>query len=295
MPRGVLAMSKRRLVIVSGLSGSGKSVALHTLEDLGYYCIDNLPLFLLKELIEGLEGAAESSFANTAVGIDARNEPQRLGALPELVGKLCNRSFECRVLYLEAQTETLIKRFSETRRKHPLTDSDHPLAEAIELERKLLEPILAEADLRVDTTHTNVHQLRDLVRERLGEDTPHKVSILLQTFGFKHAIPNDVDFVLDVRCLPNPHWQPELRSLTGLDAPVARFLEDSPEVGEMHGDLTRFFDRWIPRFEADGRSYLTIAIGCTGGQHRSVYMAEQLRRHFETGGRKVMVRHRELP
>lgn len=283
-----------KLIIVSGMSGSGKSVALHTLEDLGYYCIDNLPLFLLRELARGLEGSGGTLLANTAVGIDARTEPERLHELPGMVEELRAGAFDCRVIFLEAQAETLIKRFSETRRKHPLTADDRPLAEAIELERKLLEPILGEADLCIDTTHTNVHQLRDLVRDRLGEDTPHKVSILLQTFGFKHGVPRDVDFVLDVRCLPNPHWQPELRPLTGLDGAVVQFLEQSPQVAEMRADLTRFFERWIPRFEADGRSYLTIAIGCTGGRHRSVYMGEQLRRHFAAGGRKVMLHHREL-
>jgi UPF0042 nucleotide-binding protein len=198
------------------------------------------------------------------------------------------------VLYLEAEPETLIKRFSETRRKHPLTAVDRSLGEAIELERLLLEPILSAADLRIDTTHTNVHQLRALVRDRLSEDAPVKVSILLQTFGFKHGVPRDADFVIDVRCLPNPHWQPDLRPLTGLDDAVMRFLEDSPDVLEMRDDLTSFFDRWIPRFESDGRSYLTIAIGCTGGQHRSVYMGEHLRGHLASRGHKVMIRHLEL-
>jgi len=287
-------MSAKKLVIVSGLSGSGKSIALHTLEDLGYYCIDNLPLFLLDELMEGLEGIGGNAFAKIAVGIDARNQPQQLSGLPKLLELLCNGPFECRVLCLEARTETLIKRFSETRRRHPLTDHDRPLAEAIEIERKLLKPILSDADLRIDTTHTNVHQLRDLVDEHLRDDVPRKVSILFQTFGFKHGVPHDVDFIFDVRCLPNPHWQPELRPLTGLDPAVARFLDASPEVDEMCNDLTRFFDRWIPRFDMEGRSYLTVAVGCTGGHHRSVYIAEQLRRHFETGGHKVMVRHREL-
>jgi len=287
-------MSAKKLVIVSGLSGSGKSVALNTLEDLGYYCIDNLPLFLLKELVAGLAGADNDTFARTAVGIDARNQPQQLDGLPGLLERVCNGPFECRVLYLEARTETLIKRFSETHRKHPLTVPNRALAEAIELERKLLEPILSDSDLRIDTTHTNVHQLRDLVRARLRDGAPPKISILLQTFGFKHGIPQDVDFIFDVRCLPNPHWQPELRPLTGLDPAVAHFLEELPEVEEMYGDLARFFDRWIPRFEADGRSYLTVAVGCTGGQHRSIYIAEQLKRHFEAEGRKVMVRHREL-
>lgn len=284
-----------RLVIVSGLSGSGKSVALHTLEDLGYYCIDNLPVFLLRDLALGFRDASGSAFRNTAVGIDARNQPEHLRDLPGLVADLQTLGMDCRVLYLEAQTETLIKRFSETRRKHPLTSAERSLAEAIDLERRLLEPILSDADLRIDTTHTNVHQLRDQVRARFGDDTQAALSILIQTFGFKHGAPRDADFVFDVRCLPNPHWHPDLRPLTGLEPAVVRFLEDSPEVGRMREDLTAFFDRWIPCFEADGRSYLTIAIGCTGGQHRSVYMGEALRRHFEAGGRRVLVRHRELP
>lgn len=282
------------LVIVSGLSGSGKSVALHTLEDIGYYCIDNLPLFLLKELAVGLESTSRSAFGRMAVGIDARNQSDQLRELPALIGELRTRSFACRVLYLEAQSDTLIKRFSETRRKHPLTARERSLAEAIEVERQLLEPILSDADLRIDTTHTNVHQLRDLLRERFGGDVRGQVSILLQTFGFKHGVPRDADFVLDVRCLPNPHWQPALRPLTGLDGKVAEFLEQAPEAAALRDDLARFFDRWIPCFEADGRSYLTIAIGCTGGQHRSVYMANQLRHHFEAAGRRVIVRHREL-
>jgi RNase adapter protein RapZ len=284
-----------KLVIVSGLSGSGKSVALHALEDLGYYCIDNLPIFLLKDLALGLERSSQGAFGKTAVGIDARNQSEHLRELPALIRDLQARAFDCRVLYLEAHPETLLKRFSETRRKHPLTGRERSLAEAIELERRLLEPILSDADLRYDTTHTNVHQLRDLVRERFGgDDAQAQVSILLQTFGYKHGVPQDADFVFDVRCLPNPHWQSALRPLTGLDLKVAEFLEQAPDAKAMRDDLVRFFDRWIPSFEADGRSYLTIAIGCTGGQHRSVYMAEQLRRHFEAGGRKVMVRHREL-
>jgi UPF0042 nucleotide-binding protein len=283
-----------KLLIVSGLSGSGKSVALHTLEDLGYYCIDNLPLFLLKELALGLGHAEGTQLADTAVGIDARNQPERLREVPRLVDQLRKRSFDCRILYLEAQSETIIKRFSETRRKHPLTADDRPLAEAIEMEGSLLEPIRRDADLRIDTTHTNVHQLRDLVRDRLSDTGSDQVSLLIQTFGFKHGVPLDVDFVLDVRCLPNPHWQTELRPLTGKDAEVAEFLEQSPRVAQMRDDITRFFERWIPCFEADGRTYLTIGIGCTGGQHRSVYMGERLRAHFAAQGRKVMLRHREL-
>jgi RNase adapter protein RapZ len=283
-----------RLIIVSGLSGSGKSIALHTLEDLGFYCIDNLPMFLLSELARGLECALSPQMARTAVGIDARNQPERLGEVPGLVADLRERGVACHVLYLEARPESLIKRFSETRRKHPLTAENRSLAEAIKLEGILLAPILDIADLRIDTTHTNVHQLRDRVLGHFQDANPRQVSLLIQTFGFKQGVPRDVDFVIDVRCLPNPHWQPQLRPLTGRDTEVACFLEESPEVAEMVQDLSRFFERWVPRFEADGRSYLTIAIGCTGGQHRSVYVGERLRDHFAALGRKVMLRHREL-
>jgi UPF0042 nucleotide-binding protein len=284
-----------RLVIVTGLSGSGKSVALRTLEDLGYYSIDNLPVFLLKELALGLTGASDATYELTAVGIDARNTEQDLGRLPGLIALTRAQGIECRVLFLEADTDTLIKRFSETRRKHPLTRADRPLAEAIAMERRLLEPIQGGAEVTIDTTRTNVHELRDLVRERIAGNTSPKAAILLQSFGFRNGVPHDVDFLFDVRCLPNPHWRPDLRPLTGRDAAVVDFLEANAEVGQMRADLIAFFERWVPRFETDGRSYLTVAFGCTGGQHRSVYMAEAMRRHFESGGHSVMVRHRDLP
>jgi UPF0042 nucleotide-binding protein len=284
-----------RLIIVSGLSGSGKTVALRTLEDLGYYSIDNLPVFLLKELALGPTWASDGTYSLTAVGIDVRNTEQHLRELPELIRHARSQGVECRVLFLEADTDTIIKRFSETRRKHPLTGEDRPLAEALELERRLLEPIRGEADVTIDTTRTNVHELRGLVRESVAGNTSTKAAILLQSFGFKNGVPHDVDFLFDVRCLPNPHWQPELRPLTGRDAQVAAFLEASPDVGQMRADLVAFFERWVPCFETDGRSYLAVAFGCTGGQHRSVYMAEALRRHFEAGGNSVMVRHRDLP
>ncbi|NEV63063.1 RNase adapter RapZ [Thiorhodococcus minor] len=284
-----------KLVILSGLSGSGKSVALHTLEDLGFYCIDNLPIFLLKELIRGLARKLDDpALSSTAVGIDARTNPDDLRQLPELVQEAQASSIACQVLFLETDTETLIRRFSETRRKHPLTRGDRPLREAITLEQKLLEPIRRHADELIDTTETNVHELRDRVRGWLVGNASPKASVLLKSFGFKHGVPADVDFVFDVRCLPNPHWQPELRMLSGLDPQVAHFLESSPEVIRMRDDIIAFFEHWIPQFETDGRSYLTIAIGCTGGQHRSVYMTEALGRHFEALGHKVMVRHREL-
>ena len=283
-----------KLVILSGLSGSGKSVALHTLEDLGFYCIDNLPFFLLKDLVLGLHKRLDDAFANTAVGIDARGDLTALPLLPELVRTAQGQGIDCRVLFLETQTDTLIRRFSETRRRHPLTRGDRPLREAIQLEQESLALIRGQADRVIDTTQTNVHELRDRVRGWLVGGASPKASILLKSFGFKHGVPQDVDFVLDVRCLPNPHWQPELRMLTGLDPLVAQFLEASPAVLAMRDDLLAFFERWIPHFETDGRSYLTIAIGCTGGQHRSVYLTEVMSRHFESLGHEVMVRHREL-
>lgn len=284
-----------RLVIVSGLSGSGKSVALHTLEDLGFYCIDNLPLFLLKDLTLGLTHTQDEVFTSTAVGVDARSSPAELQGLPELIRVAQSQGVDCRVMFLEAQTDTLIRRFHETRRRHPLTRGERTLAEAISLERKLLEPIRRVADTLLDTTQTNLHELRDLVRLQLAGGASPKASILLKSFGFKHGIPQDIDFLLDVRCLPNPHWQSHLKPLTGRDGPVVEFLEGYPDVRTMREDIAAFFDRWIPRFENDGRCYLTIAIGCTGGQHRSVYMVEALRKHFEASGHRVMARHRELP
>jgi UPF0042 nucleotide-binding protein len=285
------------LLIVSGLSGAGKTVALRTLEDIGYYCIDNLPLFLLRELALGLRrthlGASGEARHGAAVGIDARNQPDFLADLPRLTAELREQGIDGRVIFLHADIHTLIKRFSETRRKHPLTGGALSLAEAIERECELLEPLGRIAEIRIDTTHTNVHELRDLIRERLGGAV--QASVLLQSFGFKNGVPEGVDFVFDVRCLPNPHWQEALRPLTGRDAPVIEFLARAPEVGEMCADLQWFLDRWIPRFETDGRSYLTIAVGCTGGKHRSVYLVEALSRHLSANGHRVLVRHRELP
>ncbi len=283
-----------KLVVVSGLSGSGKSIALHTLEDLGFYCIDNLPLFLLRTLAQGLREQPIPQMAKTAVGIDARNQPERLKEVPRLLEQLQAAQVDTRVLYLEAQPETLIKRFSETRRKHPLTSTHRSLAEAIELERELLEPLRTQAQLRMETTHLNVHQLRDRVREAFAEHRHSQLVVLIETFGFKQGIPQDADFIFDLRCLPNPHWQPDLRPYTGRDPAVARFLESSPAVREMREELFRFFRHWLPRFQADGRSYLTIALGCTGGQHRSVYLGEQLHAYLQAQGQKVLLRHREL-
>lgn len=283
-----------QLILLSGLSGSGKSIALHTLEDMGFYCIDNLPFFLLQELVLGLRETLDVAFSKTAVGIDARGNLEALPQLPPLVQTARERGIDCRVLFLETQFEMLIQRYSETRRRHPLTTPERSLREAIQLEQDFLEPVRQHADLVLDTTRTNVHELRDQVRRwLLGGEAP-RLSILLKSFGFKHGVPPDADFVLDVRCLPNPHWQSELRLLTGRDPEVARFLEASPEALQLRSDIFAFFERWIPRFETDGRSYLTIAIGCTGGQHRSVYMTEALGQYLEAHGHTVIIRHREL-
>ena len=282
-----------KLVIVSGLSGSGKSVALHTLEDLGYYCIDNLPASLLGALVTELSSAA-SPVVRAAVGIDARNLTRSLDSIGETLDDLQTRQIDSEVLFLTCETDTLIKRFSETRRRHPLSYGGLSLADAIEHEQQLLEPISQCADLFIDTTQTTLHQLRDLIRERVVRRSDRTLSLLFQSFGYKHGIPVDADFVFDARCLPNPHWQPELRCLTGRDTAVIDFLQSEAPVTAMFSSLCRFFEEWIPAFEADNRSYLTVAIGCTGGQHRSVYLSERLAQHFRAHYPNVATRHREL-
>jgi UPF0042 nucleotide-binding protein len=282
------------LIIISGLSGSGKSIALHVLEDLDYYCIDNLPVGMLRALADEVIHSPNIQYDNYAVGIDARTLAQDLSHFPQILKDLRQQGIKCEVIFLEASNETLIKRFSETRRKHPLTDSDMPLKEAILKERSLLEPVSSSADLHIDTSRTTIHQLRDLVHERIRDDASKHLSLLFESFGFKHGIPVDADFVFDVRCLPNPHWEPELRALTGKDKPIADYLETYKEVGDMFEDIVSFLDRWIPCFEADNRSYMTVAIGCTGGQHRSVYFATRLLNHFKSLRGNTLVRHREL-
>jgi UPF0042 nucleotide-binding protein len=284
-----------KLAIISGLSGSGKSVALHTLEDEGYYCVDNLPVFLLPAFASELVSRRDKRFELVAISIDARNAPDEFESIARLLQPLKTRNIRYEVIFLEAQDETLIKRFSETRRRHPLTGGARPLAEAISYERELMAPFLRVADLRIDTSQTTLHELRHLIRSRITERLGTKISLLLQSFGFKQGVPRDADFVYDARCLPNPHWQPALRQLTGKDAPVQAYLEESADVQRYKEDLIRFLEQWIPRFETEGRSYLTIAIGCTGGQHRSVYLVEQLAAHFRTCGRQIQTRHRDLP
>ncbi|GMQ89210.1 MAG: RNase adapter RapZ [Gammaproteobacteria bacterium] len=282
-----------KLVIVSGHSGSGKSVALHTLEDLGYYCIDNLPAGLLSALALELKQAS-NPVEVAAVGIDARNLPQALQQFNDILARIETQDVKCEVLFLTCDTDTLIKRFSETRRRHPLSNDQVSLAEAVAQEKTLLEPIAKRADLFIDTSKTTIHQLRSLVQQRIEGGQENRLSLSFQSFGYKHGIPTDVDFVFDARCLPNPHWLPELRPLTGRDPQVIQYLEGEILVKQMFQELCTFLNHWIPAFEDDNRSYLTIAIGCTGGQHRSVYLAERLAHHFEDRYPGVSARHREL-
>ena len=282
------------IIIVSGLSGSGKTIALQTLEDLDYYCVDNLPFKLILPLAGEIRAASDLLPPTVAVGVDARNFIDELNQFPATLAELRASDLTVDVLFLQAAEEILLKRYSETRRRHPLDAGSMPLREAIRQERRLLEPIVACADLIIDTSETNLYQLRDLVRARVHGTPPEAMSLLFESFGFKNGVPADADFVFDVRCLPNPHWKPPLRPLTGLDRPVMDFLERQPEVMAMIADLRRFVETWLPCFEASNRSYLTVAIGCTGGQHRSVFIADALARHFRGMRDYVMVRHREL-
>lgn len=282
-----------KLIIVSGLSGSGKSVALNTLEDLGYYCIDNLPASLLGALARELN-LADTPFDKAAIGIDARNLPKALEAFGTILDQLHEHDIETEIIFLTSETDTLIKRFSESRRRHPLSNDGASLADAIENEKRVLEFMVQHSDLCIDTTKTTIHQLRNLVMQRVARRTDGRLSLSFESFGYKHGIPTDADFVFDARCLPNPHWKTELRPLTGRDPAVIDFLENNLPVAEFHQDLCLFFDKWINCFEADNRSYLTIAIGCTGGQHRSVYLTEKLAAHFAKSHPNVAIRHREL-
>jgi len=283
-----------KLLIVSGLSGSGKSIALDTLEDCGYYCIDNLPVTLLEDFISHVMLVDIKTYAKTAIGIDARNQSESLAAFSESLLLIRSKGIDCEIIFMQAEEATLLKRYSETRRRHPLTDLNIPLKEALKLEKEMLTPIAKHASVVIDTSRTHYHQLRDLIRDQIGERDITHISLQFQSFGFKHGVPLDADFVFDARSLPNPYWVPDLRGLTGKDQPVVDFLKEQSLVGELLKDVIDFLQRWIPRFEAEGRSYLTVAIGCTGGQHRSVYLVDTLARHFKTPSLNVIARHREL-
>ena len=289
------ADKRLKLVIVSGLSGSGKTVALRTLEDAGFYCIDNLPLGMLPELIDNMIDNRQASIDSIAIAIDARSGVESSERFDEILRHVGSHPIHIDVLFLTCDTSRLLRRFSETRRKHPLSRKGLPLADAIQKERKLLADIQARANLAIDSTDLNVHELRQMIIDRLLADSGSEMDILIQSFGFKNGVPADTDFVFDVRCLPNPHWEKELKPLTGRDRAVVKYLESYPEVAAMRESILGFLADWMPRFEKENRSYMTVSIGCTGGQHRSVYLAERISSGLKKKFARVSTRHRDLP
>jgi UPF0042 nucleotide-binding protein len=284
-----------KLTIVSGRSGSGKSTALHVLEDLGFYCIDNLPIGLLFPLTK--EAAAQEPAGRLhkmAVSIDARNLSAELANFEDIHRRLKNTGVSAEIIFLDADEQSLLQRFHATRRKHPLSNDHTSLREAINSEKKLLEPLSNLADLYINTTGMGMYDLRDMVKQRVVGRKDQELALLFQSFGFKHGVPVDSDCVFDVRCLPNPHWDTSLRKFTGMDQPVIEFLENEPMSAKMVQDITAFLTSWLPAFADSNRSYMTISIGCTGGQHRSVYVCEQMGAHFRQHSNNVQVRHSEL-
>jgi UPF0042 nucleotide-binding protein len=277
-----------QLIVISGVSGSGKSIALNVLEDGGYYCVDNLPAPLLPELVHHLR---LSGYEKVAVAVDMRGGTS-IAALPSQLRDLESADIRVRFLFLDARDDVLIQRFSETRRRHPLGDENTTLAEAISNEREILA-LVSEYGHHIDTSELRPNALRSFVKDLAALHESGQLILLFESFGFKHGIPLDADLVFDVRCLPNPHYDPVLRPMTGKDRPVCDFLAEQPEVRRMEADIARFVGDWLPSYVADNRSYLTVAIGCTGGQHRSVYLAERLKQRFENDAR-VLVRHRSL-
>lgn len=285
---------KLRLIIVSGLSGSGKTVALHVLEDLGYYCIDNLPAALLKSAVNEVQSRDKDSARLLAVGIDARTRAEDLHSLPELLRELREQDVHTEIIFLHASDEILMQRYGESRRRHPLAEQGTELQTAIDSEREMLAEINNGADLIIDTSNISIYELADVIRRRVDRRKSDALSVLIQSFGFKYGIPADSDFVFDLRSLPNPYWTLELRGLTGLDMEVSDFLNRQPEFTAMFEDIFSFLDRWIPRYRKSRRGYLTVAIGCTGGQHRSVCMTEKLVSKLRVKHDPVLLRHNSL-
>tara|TARA_R110002073_G_scaffold92997_1_gene217565 strand:+ start:4384 stop:5238 length:855 start_codon:yes stop_codon:yes gene_type:complete len=282
-----------RLIVISGRSGSGKSTALHQLEDEGFYCIDNLPVSLLPALVEKAGSEEFALFQGTAVCIDARNAWKDLKNFRGILDSLPD-SVETQVLYLDALVSALLRRFGETRRRHPLSNDSVSLAEAIDQEQSLLEPIASSASLVLDTSQMTIYELRDAIKQQLLGTSMGTMSILIQSFGFKRGVPADANLVYDVRMLPNPHWVKELRLKTGLDEEVAEFLENQQMTADLYDDICHYLDVWLPRYREGNRSYLNIALGCTGGQHRSVYLANRLFKHYKAEYPSMHIRHREL-
>jgi UPF0042 nucleotide-binding protein len=284
-----------RLIIVSGRSGSGKSTALNMLEDADFLCIDNLPAKLLPGLLKHASDTDEGlRHNNLAVGIDARSLANDLTQLPEILAQLKNQGASYEIVFLDASNDVLIRRFSETRRKHPLSSNSVAIKEAILLETKLLDSVSALADRKIDTSNMNLHQLRSVIKKQLIPNNKNTTSVLFESFAYKHGVPIDADFVFDVRCLPNPYWSPKLRDYNGNEELIIKFFEEEEETPQMLLSISTFLESWLPKFQASNRSYITIAIGCTGGQHRSVYISNKLKEKFEKDYVNTQVWHREL-
>ncbi len=282
------------LIIVSGMSGSGKTVALNTLEDLGFYCVDNLPAELLPDFVRNVTrdaGAPEK----LAVGIDVRNRNTDLSNIPEWLSAVGALGLDPRLVFFDTADPVLLKRYADTRRRHPLSHLGLALADSISLERQVLKPLRQIADAVIDTSVLNVHQLRRQVITQFGMTTDDSLSLLFESFAYRRGVPPDADFVFDARVLPNPHWDPQLRPLSGRDDLVRAFLETQPDVRSYVAQIEHFLDSWLPRLRSDTRSYVTVAFGCTGGRHRSVYLAETLAEHCRSKDwGEVAVFHREL-
>ncbi len=280
------------LIVLSGMSGSGKTVALRALEDLDFYCVDNLPAALIPRLVKAL-GGRHGEHRRIAVGVDARNRVEDLEQIPHMLSQLASEGIVSHLVFVDSRDDVLIKRYSETRRRHPLSAEGLSLADAIAKERRLVRNLRGIAEAVIDTSDINVHELRRMIATRYAEAS-EGLSLLFESFAYKRGLPLDADFTFDARCLPNPHWDRALRPLTGRDAPVRDFLDSQALAGEYLQDVTAFLETWLPRFGNDDRSYVTVCIGCTGGRHRSVYLAEKLAEHFRPGNHEVLTFHREL-
>lgn len=280
------------MVVLSGLSGAGKTVALRAFEDLGFYCVDNLPTSLLPSLYRALTDGGRGALPGIAVGVDVRNQGD-LERMPEALSKLAEAGADAELVFLDSSDAVLLKRYAYSRRRHPLSDDGRSLIDALAEERRRLRPLRAIANRSIDTSDTNVHQLRRLIATQYGAAT-EGLTLMFESFAYGRGLPADCDFVFDARCLPNPHWDARLRPFSGQDAPVREFLDRQELVVQYLADVRRFLDAWLPRFESEGKGYLTVAIGCTGGRHRSVYLAERLAEHYRADREQVLTFHREL-